>query len=204
MQPVSNYSIWDSSYKLLNTIQLTVSNFTYNCTSYETSCDPIFPSHPIYAQPYLPVLPAIIQSKAFTWLQVKGITYQLMPAIDIQTDYEKLYPFKSFKQLKYFVALSATRDGVKSVFHTPSDLPNSVFSIIGGVTNVNGEPLLDSVSPKEVEQSTNCDYTTFQLVESIFTDTVVQLEAPVVVGTFTALAPSLRYIYLTQRCNVYI
>jgi hypothetical protein len=192
IQLASNYSIWDATWRLLNTAQFVLKNTTYSCTSYDTSCDPIFPSHPNYAQPFLPILPKLIQAKVFTWLQIKAIYPQLVPAIDIQTDYEKLYPTVSNTQLKYFVALSANINNQTVKFHSPSDLPHSLIRIIGGVTNVDGEPLLDSIAFTVAPAQAACDYKTFQLVDEIFTQTVQQLEAPKQVGVPGTLSPSLR------------
>ena len=132
IQPLSKLTIWDATFSLLNTAILGLGNSQYNCSSYDTTCDSIFPTHPTYAQPFLPILPKAIQSRIFSWLEIKTIYSQLSPSTNIQSDYERLYPTVKNNQLKYFIVLSATSaDGALVQFHSPDSLANATLQIQG-------------------------------------------------------------------------
>ena len=63
----------------------------------------------------------------------------------------------------------------------------------GGVTNAAGEPLVGKTKMTPVTVTAQCDYSTFQLVNDIFNDTISQLETINIVATSSQLTPSLRY-----------
>jgi hypothetical protein len=70
----------------------------------------------------------------FTWLQVRAVTAQLVPTINIQSDFEDLYPNPSARQLKYFIPISATINGTTLMkFHDASSMSSAVLSIIGNI-----------------------------------------------------------------------
>jgi hypothetical protein len=203
-QLASDYSIWDSTFSLLNTAQFTAENYTYSCTSYDTSCDAFFPTHPVFAQPFLPVIPKLLQGKIFTYLETKAIYSQLTPSIYIQKDYERLYPSVSHKQLKYFFVLSSKNNGVPILFHSSRVLSTGVLRILGnvtyiassdnkgGVSNSANEPFIATTELNKVTSQSNCDYNTYQLVNEIFSETIAQLESLHLVGSNSLLTPSLR------------
>ena len=124
-------SIWDATWYLLNSAQFSIGNVSYTCNSYDSNCADFFPTHPVYAQPFLPILPKLLQGKIFSYLEIKAIYSQLTPAINIQTDYARLYPEVSNRQLKYFVVLNSQASGAPVKFHDPEALRDSSVSIIG-------------------------------------------------------------------------
>jgi hypothetical protein len=122
--------------QLLNTAELTIDGGAYRCDSYETGCSAFFPTHPVYAQPFLPIIPINIFSKMFSWLQVKALLDNLVPTIYIQQDYELLYPHINKNQVKYFVPLSSIVNGTLLRFYSSSAIDFATFAIIGTLYRV--------------------------------------------------------------------
>ena len=155
------------------------------------NCDTIFPTHPVYAQPFLPFISDPLMAKIFSWIETKAIKKHASASENIQSSYEQLYPTVKYNQLKYFIALAVTKNGVTTTFHQESDLKAATLSFLGGITNSNFEPLLGSHSLKLKADDATCDYNTFQIVNRIFNETVTALKSNTGVYVTDALDPAL-------------